>query len=134
MVPPYTPKTKWSFGVQYDFENFWKGVLTARVDGSYQSKIFTDAINRPNEILDTFAAAKTPPGAFNSIDSYFLANGRLLYRDEETDWSLALEVRNIFNKYYFTGLFEQSQPTSSGTISGAPGMPRTWQVTLKKDF
>jgi len=41
-------------------------------------------------------------------------------------------VKNIFNKYYYTSLYEQF--ASPGSISGAPGMPRTWALTLKKDF
>ena len=45
MVTPYTPKWKWSFGAQYDFENVLGGTLSARFDGSYQSHIYTEAVN-----------------------------------------------------------------------------------------
>jgi iron complex outermembrane receptor protein len=43
-----------------------------------------------------------------------------------------VEVQNLFNKYFFTSLYEQY--ASPRTVSGAPGLPRTWAVTLKKDF
>ena len=46
--------------------------------------------------------------------------------------SAKVQVQNIFNQYYFTSLYEQF--ASPGTISGAPGLPRTWMVTLRRDF
>ncbi len=111
-VTPYTPKYKWSAGIQYDHD-VGSGEITARVDGSYQSSVYTDSSN----------------AASNRIDSYFLANGRLTYRTGDKDWEIAAEVQNIFDKYYFRTLIEQSYGTSAG-----PGMPRTWAVTLKRYF
>jgi len=70
--------------------------------------------------------------ATNKIDAYFLGNGRLTWKSPDEDWSISAEVKNIFNKYYYTSLYEQF--ASPGSISGAPGMPRTWALTLKKDF
>ena len=70
--------------------------------------------------------------ASNRIDGYFLANARLTWKSEEEDWSVALEVQNLTNKYYFTSLYEQY--ASPRTISGAPGLPRTWAVTVKRSF
>jgi len=132
-VTPYTPKTKWSFGIQYDFENVLSGTLSARFDGSYQSKIYTEPQN-----LDPTPQLNPDTGisqiAFNRIDSYFLANARLTWKSDEDGWSVALEVQNLFEKYYFTSLFDQHAPGSSSTISGSPGMPRTWAITVKKDF
>ncbi len=111
-VTPYTPKYKWSAGIQYDHD-IGAGSITGRLDGSYQSSIYTDSTNAPS----------------NRIDSYFLANGRLTYRSGEKEWELSGEVQNIFNKYYFRTLIEQSYG-----ISGGPGTPRTWAVTLKRYF
>lgn len=154
MITPYTPKWKWSFGVQYDIPDVAGGTVSARFDGSYQSKVYTEAVNYDNILVTT---ATTPPAAVtttpavdgvvaiggggplatviasNRIDSYFLANARLAWKqDEDAPWSVALEVNNVFNKYYFTSLYEQF--ASPGSISGAPGLPRTWSVTLKKEF
>ena len=71
--------------------------------------------------------------ASNRIDGYFLGNARLTWKqDSEAPFSIGLEVQNVFNRYYFTSLYEQF--ASPGTISGAPGLPRTWAVTIKKEF
>ncbi|MDT8397890.1 MAG: TonB-dependent receptor [Pseudomonadales bacterium] len=117
MVTPFTPEWKWSTGVQYEAPLSNGGTLTARVDGNYQSHIYTDPIN--NDV-------------FNRIDSYFLANARLTWKAPDEAWTIALEVQNLTDKYYFLSLF--SQPDSSSTVSGQPGLPRTWAITMKRDF
>ena len=154
MVTPYTPKWKWSFGMQYDVPDVMSGTLSARFDGSYQSKIYTEAVNYDAILVTT---ATTPPAAVsttpfvpgvaavggggplatvvasNKIKGYFLGNARLSWKqDSDAPWSVALEVNNVFNKYYFSSLYEQF--ASPGSISGAPGLPRTWAVTVKKEF
>ena len=128
--------------------------LSARLDGSYQSKVYTEAVNYDAIVVTT---ATTPPTAVtptpfvpgvvavggggplatvvasNKIKGYFLGNARLGWKQDADDaWSIALEVNNIFNKYYFTSLYEQF--ASPGSISGAPGLPRTWAVSVKKEF
>jgi iron complex outermembrane receptor protein len=133
MITPYTPKQKWSFGVQYDMDDVLGGSLSTRFDGSYQSKIYTEALNYDSVIVPTRAGGPLATlTATNKIDSYFLGNGRVTWKSGEKDWALSLEVQNIFNKYYFTSLYEQY--ASPGTISGAPGLPRTWAVTVKRNF
>ncbi len=150
MVTPYTPKWKWSFGAQYDIENVLGGTLSARFDGSYQSHVYTEAVNYDRILVSTTAPITTTPAvagvtarpgggplatlvASNRIDGYFLGNARLTWKqDSEAPFSVSLEVQNLFNRYYFTSLYEQFG--SPGTISGAPGLPRTWAVTIKKSF
>ncbi len=154
MVTPYTPKWKWSFGIQYDIYDVGPGTLSARFDGSYQSSVYTEAVNYDRVEVTTAFTPPTPvvtdpviPGvvalggggplptviASNKIDSYFIGNARLTWKQNDDDpWSISLEVQNLFDKYYFTSLYEQF--ASPGTISGAPGLPRTWAVTVRKDF
>lgn len=149
MVTPYTPKWKWSFGAQYDIQDVFDGTLSARFDGSYQSHVYTEAVNYDSVVVTTTAPVTTTPAvagvtarpgggplatliASNRIDGHFLGNGRLTWRSADKDWQVGLEVQNIFNKYYYTSLYEQF--ASPGTISGAPALPRTWMVTLKRDF
>jgi iron complex outermembrane receptor protein len=117
MVTPYTPEWTYSFGIQYDYEFDEIGTLSARFDGSYQSEIYANAIN----------------SEFSHIDSYFLGNGRLTWTDPQEDWQVALEVQNIFEKYYFLTVFDQATG-AAGQVEGQPGMPRTWAVTLKRNF
>lgn len=114
-VTPYTPEWTYSFGVQYDWE-LDAGTITGRVDGSYQSKIYTEPLN---DVL-------------NRIDSYFIANGRLAFTAPDKDWQVALEVKNIFDKYYYLTLYDQH--LSSGTVSGQPSLPRTWSVSVRRNF
>lgn len=133
MVTPYTPKWKWAFGAQYDVENVAGGTVSARFDGSYQSHVYTEAINYDDVVVKAVSGPLANYHATNKIDGYFLGNARLTWKQaSDTPWSISLEVQNVFKKYYFTSLYEQY--ASPKTVSGAPGLPRTWAVTVKKDF
>ncbi len=114
-VTPYTPKWTYSFGVQQDF-TMKSGTLSARFDGQYRSQVYTDAFN----------------AATNQVDSLFLGNARLSYTTADKDWMVSLEVKNVFNKYYYASI--EDVKNAFGTISASPGMLRTWAVTIKKDF
>ncbi|WP_408590666.1 TonB-dependent receptor [Novosphingobium sp.] len=114
-VTPYTPKWNYSFGVQYDW-TIKPGTIGVRFDGSYQSTIYTDAFNDRS----------------NQIDGRFLGNARLSYTTNDKDWQVALEVQNVFNKYYYVTV--EDTKAAFGTITGSPGLPRTWAVTIKRTF
>ncbi len=45
---------------------------------------------------------------------------------------MALEVSNLFNKYYF--LSKSDVTNSLGENTGVPGLPRTWMLSLKRNF
>jgi iron complex outermembrane recepter protein len=133
MITPYTPTTKYSFGVQYDIQEVAKGTLSARFDGSYQAKLYTEALNYDAVTVATRAGGPLPTLiASNRINGYFLGNARLTWKNAEDNLSVSAEVQNLFDKYYFTSLYEQY--ASPGTISGAPGLPRTWSVSVKRLF
>jgi len=118
MVAPYTPTWKWAAGIQYRFDlGGGAGSLTPRADASYQSGIYTNAVN-----------AET-----NRIDGYTLANARLTWRNEDDDLEVALEVTNLFDKYYLLTSFDLTS-AGAGYVSGQPGRPREWAVSLKKTF
>ncbi|MEP6869812.1 MAG: TonB-dependent receptor, partial [Novosphingobium sp.] len=114
-VTPYTPKWSYSFGVQEDVP-LKSGTLSARFDGAYQSQVYTNAFN----------------AATNSLEPRFLANARLSYTTEDKDWQVSVEVQNLFNKYYYQTV--EDVKDAFGTITAAPGLPRTWAVTMKKTF
>jgi iron complex outermembrane receptor protein len=116
MITPFTPKEKLSAGAQYMFALGSSGSITARLDGSYQTKIYTEAINSP----------------FNRIDGYALANARLVWASPDDAWSAALEVTNLTDKYYELSRFDQH--LTSSTVSANPGPPRMWAVTLRRTF
>ena len=116
-VSPYTPDLKWSFGVQYEAQlGGNNGTLTPRFDASYQGDIFTNASN----------------SSLGKIHSYVLANARLTWRDADDTWEAALEVTNLFDRYYFQTKFDLSG--LAGFTSGQPGRPREWAFTVKRNF
>ena len=116
-VPPFTPETKWSAGVQYEIPLRAGGSFAVRLDASYQSEIHTGPINTE----------------FNRIDDYTLANARLMWSSADGSWDAALEVTNLTDEYYYLTLFDQFE-SGGGTLSGQPGMPRMVGVTLRRHF
>ena len=114
-VTAYTPKVTYSIGAQYDW-SMAGGKMSARVDGQYQSEIFTDANNSP----------------WSKVDPRFLANARFSYTTEDKDWQVALEIQNLLNKYYFITVADATG--GLGVETGVPGMPRTWALTVKRNF
>jgi iron complex outermembrane receptor protein len=113
---PYTPKWTWSLGAQYDIRTPNDSDFGLRVDGSYQSKIYSEVFNSP----------------WGAINGRFLANGRIFYKSPGDDWELAVEVKNIFNKYYF--VTKEDVVTAFGAVLGQPGMPRTWLASVRRNF
>jgi iron complex outermembrane receptor protein len=114
-VTPYTPKWTGSFGVQYDWA-IGSGVVSTRLDGEYQSEIFTD----PNN------------SKWSKVDARFLANAHISYTTANKDWQVKLEVQNLLNKYYFSTVSDATG--GLGVETGVPGLPRTFAVTIKKSF
>src|SRR6185312_7977354 len=49
------------------------------------------------------------------------------------DLTVALEVTNLFDKYYYYAKFDLTG-AGAGAINGDPGRPREWAVTVKKTF
>ncbi len=80
-----------------------------------QSKKFTNTGNRASGILD----------------AYQLANARLTWRNANDDLEIAAEVTNLFDKYYFLTIFDTG---AGGNVTGQPGRPREWAVSVKKKF
>jgi len=103
---------KWSLGVQYEIPFVGNGTLTPRVDVYYTPGYCGNLACTP--------IAKNT--------SYTLANARLTYRNEDNDWSLALEVTNLFDKLYYLNKFVTVY------ANGQPGRPREYAVTLRKNF
>lgn len=114
-ITPYTPEWTYSIGVQYDLE-IDPGTVMARVDGSYRSEIFTDSFNT----------------IWSQIPGRFLANARLGFTTTDEDWSVALEVQNLFDKYYFQSVSDVTG--SLGVVTGVPALPRTFALSVERRF
>ena len=117
MSTPYTPKWKWSAGVQYAFDVMGKGELIPRIDLAYQDSVYSNAVNGP----------------LNQIPQYTVGNARLTWRSATGGWETALEVSNFTNKLYYLTTFDLTG-AGGGSVSGEPAMPREWSVSLKKTF
>ncbi len=113
-VTPYTPKSSYAVGGQYDHEADG-GTLSFRLDGSYQGDLFTNAENT----------------SWGKVPGRFLANGRVIWASDK-NWKAAFEVQNLFDKYYFQSVSDAT--TSLGIVSGVPGLPRTWSLSIERKF
>ncbi|MGC1270008.1 MAG: TonB-dependent receptor [Croceibacterium sp.] len=71
------------------------------------------------------------PSAYTWIDGYSLANFRLGFRSNE-GLNIFGWVRNAFNEKFFEML--SVAPGSTGLIAGQPGDPRTYGLTISKQF
>ena len=91
-------------------------MLGFRFDGSYQSDTFTEASN----------------SEASRVEGVFLGNARVTYTTQDQDWRVSLEVQNVFDKYYF--LSKSDITNSLGEITGVPALPRTWSVTVRRNF
>jgi len=114
-ITPYTPTLNYSIGAQYDYHTD-AGTFSARFDGSYQGKLYTTAENT----------------SWSKIPGYFLGNAKVWWSTRDDDWKLSLEVRNLFDKYYWQSVSDVT--TSLGLVSGVPGLPRTWMVSVERKF
>ncbi len=112
---PYTPDWTCSFGVQYDAD-VGPGTVGFRIDGSYRSEIFTDTTN----------------SSWSKLDGRFIANGKIQYTTADEDWRVSLEVQNIFDKYYFLSVSDITR--SLGAVTAVPALPRTFAVSVKRNF
>jgi iron complex outermembrane receptor protein len=115
MKAPFNSEWQASGSIEYAADLGGAGTLTPRLDWSYQSSFYYNAVNTP---LDLVAGRS-------------LFNARLTYQDAKKDWSLSLAVTNLANKFYYTGT---SYNASYGVATGAVGRPREWSVTLRRNF
>lgn len=114
------PSWKWSAGAQYRIDLGSAGSLTPRIDVNYQAETFTgfDGVgaNRLAQFLPAFT----------------VANARLTWRNEDEDLSVALEVTNLTDEYYFYSVFDQRN--NNGGRIATPARPREWALTVRKNF
>jgi iron complex outermembrane recepter protein len=117
MDGPYMQEMQYSLSAQYEFDLGDHGTLTPRIDFSHQDPFYTTAVNRP---------------PFNVVPERDLINARLTYRTADRDWQVALEGTNLADEVYYVGIFDNRGSTR--TISGRPGRPQEWAITVRRNF
>ncbi|WP_126173039.1 TonB-dependent receptor [Altericroceibacterium xinjiangense] len=117
MVSTYTPEWKWALGAQYEVPLNEAGSITPRFDIAFQDDVYTNPVNQPT----------------NLIEDYIVSNARLTWRNYDEDLEIGLAVTNLFDTYYFQTLFDLTL-AGAGFVTGLPGRPREWAVTMKKKF
>lgn len=117
MVTPWTPKSTWSFGIQYDWMLGTGGSFGVRLDSNFVDDVYGDALNAPT----------------NLIESHTVTNARLMWRSADEDWEAALEISNLTDEIYYLNIFDQ-WTGSSGQVAAGIAPPRMWALHLKRNF
>ncbi|OZA58985.1 MAG: TonB-dependent receptor, partial [Sphingomonadales bacterium 39-62-4] len=112
--------SKWSFSFGFETNapvTFLKqdGQIYFGYDGSYRS----DFSSNPSA------------STYTNVGGYSLSNFRAGFRTDD-GFDVYGWVRNAFDENYFEQLFVG--PGNTGLIAGLPGDPRTWGLTLRKNF
>lgn len=116
MRGPFTPAWQYSAGVQYEARLGSLGSLSPRLDLSHVGSFYQQASN----------------SALNRVPGRTLLNASLTWRAPGDDWSLILHVTNITDELYYNSAFDNRG--SNSTVTGYPGEPREWALTVRRTF
>ncbi len=115
--PAYVPKWNGAASAQYTLNLPNGATVSPRLDAYIQTRIcsFTSTVNA------------------GCTAGYTLLNGRLEYANNDRDWVASVGVENIANKVYFLNVFDLTA-FGEPTVEGQPGKPRTWYLTVRRNF
>jgi iron complex outermembrane receptor protein len=113
---PNTPEWTTALGVQYDYAIAGGGNLIGRVDWTYRSKAFKDALNFP-EVAQ---------------EGYHLLNLSLTWISPGGDWELSAFGKNVTDERYLVSGFANA--LTQGWASGVVGQPAEWGLSLAYNF
>jgi len=109
------PKWTLSAGVAYNIEADGIGNFQPRVDWSYRSRVYNDAVNTPLLVQD----------------GYHLVNASIAWTDESKRWGVTLGVKNLTKETYLGSGYADS---FGGIVEGVYGRPREWYLTARTSF
>ncbi|QCI95871.1 TonB-dependent receptor [Novosphingobium sp. EMRT-2] len=109
------PKWTLSAGASYAIEAAGIGTFTPRIDWSYRSTVYNDAVNTPELVQ---------PG-------YHLVNASIGFSDEDKRWGVTLGVKNLTKALYLGSGYADS---FGGIIEGVYGRPREWYLSARTSF
>jgi iron complex outermembrane receptor protein len=106
-------------GVQYEImADALGGSVTPRLDWTYESsQIVSGTSTKYNDLMPQRS----------------LFNARLTYMNEEHEFSVALGITNLFDKFYYRNVFDY-QGLGYPQTDAQPAPPREWYLTLSKRF
>lgn len=110
-----TPEWTVTTGISYRWEVNGLGTIIPRVDYSYTSKVYNNALN-------------TPLLTQSSVE---LVNASLAFESSDEKWSTAIAVHNLSDEDY---LIAGNDDPGAGITEGVYAMPRTWSVRIKRQF
>ena len=129
--PCYSTRTpEWTFalGGAYDF-NLGSGMLTARLDARYQSKVYFLPYGSDLDPVNHIAS--------NPIEGvqegYTVVNGRLTWLPANGDWELSLYGINLTDEVYFNGKLPLIG-LGLGREQGNVAAPREFGITITREF
>jgi iron complex outermembrane receptor protein len=109
-----------SAGAQYKIETpFIGGTVTPRVDWTYESS--------------QTSGSGTSTKYNYLLPAKSLFNGRVSYDNTDHNFSIAVGIVNMFNKFYYINIFDY-QGLGYPQTDAQPAQPRTWSLTLSKKF
>lgn len=111
-IPEWTANA----GVAYDFGLSGGARLRPRVNWSYRSAVFMDALNTPE--------IRQP--------AYGLLGASLTYESADERWRVSLAGANLADERYFTSGF--ADLPVSGVAEVVVGRPREWSVSVRYQF
>jgi len=113
-VLPYMPSWTGAAGVQYTVPFGGNGSLTARIDGTTRTTIYTAAQNSP----------------YNRTPGYTLYNAHLSWDAPKGNWQIMLQGKNLSGKRYYFGQFDLVS-AGQGTQIDNPGPPLEVDLEIK---
>jgi iron complex outermembrane receptor protein len=111
-------------GIQYEFRLGNGSTLTPRFDAAYQG---------PQTGSNTAPAPGSPSDLYGRVGGFTVANARLIWTNPKKDLQATIEATNLANHYYYYAKFDLTS-AGTGTITGSPGAPFGWALTVKKSF
>jgi iron complex outermembrane recepter protein len=109
------PKWTLSAGVSYRIEAGNIGSFQPRVDWSYRSRNYNDAVNTPLLVQD----------------GYHLVNASIAFNDRTERWGVTVGVKNLTKEIYLGSGYADS---FGGITEGVYGRPREWYLSAKYSF
>jgi iron complex outermembrane receptor protein len=88
--------------------------LTARIDASTRSAVFTNPVNDP----------------YNHLGGYTLWNAHLTWQSAKANWSATIRALNLTGKQYYLNNFDLVT-AGQGTVGGNPGPPLDLSLEIR---